>query len=176
MQVHSFTATLKILGVNPYVSLPEQVLASVLVAAGAHHGKIPVQGTVNGKHYTQTLVRYAGEWRLYVNMKMLNDSPRRIGERLDLEIALDPRDRSLPLHPEFERALLSDEEAARAFAALPPSRRHELNRYICKLKSDERRSVNVLRAIAHLKGDGSFVGRRGPNDRHEQAEARRTPR
>jgi hypothetical protein len=157
--MHDFTATIAIIGVNPYVSVPQDILAALLAQAGRQNGPIPVHGRINDTPYTQTLVRYAGAWRLYINTLMLKDSPKRIGEVIHISIDFDPRDRSLPLHTALHEALQNDAVAQRVFDSLSPSRQHEINRYISALKSDAKIHQNVQRAIAFLHGKGRFVGR-----------------
>lgn len=158
----SFSANIEIIGVNPYVLLPEEVLQSLLAQAGRHKGKIPVRGELNGLPYQQTLVKYAGAWRLYVNMVMLKDSPRRIGETVEISIELDPSDRSIPMHPKLQRALDENIAAQAKFDSLPPSRQLEIVRYINHLKSEESVDKNVARAIQFLLEKERFVGRDKP--------------
>ena len=98
MRPISFTAELKIIGVNPYVDVPEDILQKIFMAAKKDKGFIPVSGKVNNVPYRQTLVRFKGEWRLYINTSMLSRSPKRIGEVLKLSDAYDPADRSIALH------------------------------------------------------------------------------
>src|ERR1700677_1354939 len=62
-----FSAIIEIIGANPFVSLPVRVLSAVLREAGKDKGPIRVRGTINGDPYRQTLLRYKGAWRLYVN-------------------------------------------------------------------------------------------------------------
>jgi len=81
-----FSAIIEIIGANPFVFLPERVLAAVLQKAGKDKGPIRVRGTINGDHYRQTLLRYKGAWRLYINGFMLKNSPKRIGEKIVIEI------------------------------------------------------------------------------------------
>lgn len=158
-RMHSFTAELKIIGVNPYVSVPAEILASIFTSAGKSKGPIPVSGDVNGVAYTQTLVRYAGEWRFYINTKMLKNSPKRIGETLAITIDYDSADRSLVIHPQLQHALEQNPRAKQVFDSLAPSLRHEINRYISGLKSSAKVDENVRRAIDFLEGRGRFVGR-----------------
>jgi len=160
--MQSFTAEIAIIGVNPYVSVPEAVLAVIFEHAGKHKGKVPIQGTVNGKPYRQTLVRYAGHWRLYINTTMLKHSPRRIGERIEVTIAYDAADRSIAPHPKWVAALQADPQARAVFESLRPSLQLEIVRYIARLKSEESVDRNVVRAIDFLMGRGRFVGRDRP--------------
>ncbi|MBI1224530.1 MAG: DUF1905 domain-containing protein [Bacteroidetes bacterium] len=154
-----FRAEIEIIGINPYVLLPAEILQALLEKAGKHKGKIPIKGQVNGLPYQQTLVKYAGEWRLYINMAMLKDSPRRIGEEIEISIEYDTSDRSIPMHPALQAALEGDVAALEKFESLSPSRRVEIIRYISRLKTEESVERNVARAIRFLKGEGRFVGR-----------------
>ena len=164
--MHPFQATLHIIGINPFVFVPEPILAGLFADAGRDKGPIPVHGSLNGVDYTQTLVRYAGDWRLYVNTTMLPDSPRRVGETVDVTIAYDPRDRSLPLPPVLAEALENDPEAGDSFSGLSPSLQQEVIRYLTKLKTEESLTRNVARTVAWLKDEERFIGRPGVKPRN----------
>ncbi len=157
-----FVVELEIIDGNPFVSLPPALLDDVFVQAGRSKGPIPVSGTVNGKPYQQTLVKFRGAWRLYVNMKMLHDSPRRIGEMIEVTVGLDRSDRTIALHPKLAAVLEMNPAAREVFDGLSPSRRKEIVRYIDGLKSDESVDRNVGRALDFLLGKGRFVGRDSP--------------
>lgn len=160
--MQTFKASIDIIGVNPFVFLPEEILLGLLIHSGQHKGKVPIRGTINGVPYRQTLVKYAGAWRLYINMAMLKDSPRRVGEEIEVGIEYDPEDRSVAVHPKLQAALDEHPAAKAVFDGLPPSRRHEIVRYIAHLKSAESVERNVARAIGFLKGEERFVGRDKP--------------
>ena len=157
--MHSFKAIIQIIGINPFVFVPEKVLRSIFKKAGKDKGHIPVCGTVNGKPYTQTLVKYSGHWRLYINTTMLKDSPKHVGETIVLTISFDPADRSIAMHPKLENALKDGKAAKAVFDKLSPYRRKEIVRYIAALKTEESIERNVQRAIQSLLGNGSFAGR-----------------
>ena len=157
--MHTFKAEIAIIGINPYVDVPEEVLSGIFLKAGKDKGPVPVRGSINEVPYTQTLVRYAGEWRLYINTKMLKDSPKRIGEVITITIDFDPADRMLPIHPKLQDALGKDVGAQKVFESLAPSLQNEINRYIVNLKSEAKVDENVQRAIHFLNGRGKFVGR-----------------
>lgn len=157
--MHAFKAKIEIIGVNPFVFVPPDILETIFIEAEKDRGPVPVHGLINGKPFTQTLMRFAGEWRLYINMKMLKDSPRRIGEIVEIEVDFDKRSRSLPMHPSIYDALQNDPTAKKAFESLSPSRQHEINRYISHIKSEEKVRENVQRAMDYLNGKGSFAGR-----------------
>jgi hypothetical protein len=157
--MHTFKAAIDIIGVNPFVFVPCEILEEIFNKAGQSKGPIPIHGLINGTPFTQTLVRYGGEWRLYVNTKMLKNSPQRISEVVELSIDFDPTDRSIPLHPKLQQALENDPIAQQKFNALSPSLQHEINRYISRLKTDVSMQNNVQRAVDFLNGKASFVGR-----------------
>jgi hypothetical protein len=156
---YRFTAVLEIIGINPYVSLPEEVLHCVLEDAQKRKGPIPVLGEINGNLFRQTLVRYAGAWRLYINTQMLARSPQRIGEIVNLEIAYDSSDRTVPMHAGLAEALEKAPDAKAAFEQLPPSLQKEINRSLAQLKTEESVRKNIERAIDFLRGKGRFIGR-----------------
>ncbi len=155
----SFSAKLEIIGINPFVFLPEEVLLKIFNRAGKEKGAIPVKGSVNGKAYKQNLVKYSSAWRLYINMGMLKDSPQRIGETIHITIDYDSEERKIPLHPGLEKAFQKNKAAKAKFDTLSPSRQKEIIRYIANLKSEESVKRNIRRAIDHLAGKTSFAGR-----------------
>ena len=160
--MHKFQATLEIIVGNPFVFIPSEILNQIFNQASKNKGPIPVRGTINGKPYQQTLVKYSGNWRLYINMQMLKDSPRRIGENIEVKIEFDPSDRSIELPPKLTKALAENKEAKRVFDSLSPSKQKEIVRYIANLKSEESVDRNINRAMNFLLGKGRFVGREKP--------------
>lgn len=159
---YAFSALIKIIGINPYVSVPETILKAIISDAGRDKGPIPVHGTINDKPYIQTLVKYAGEWRFYINTVMLNNSPKRIGEHIEITVGFDPKERKIEMHPLLKEALAENREANAVFEKLSPSRKKEIIRYISHLKTEEKIKENVEKAINFLLGKDKFVGREKP--------------
>lgn len=160
--MHRFSTTLEIIGINPFVFVPDEILQAIFQAAGREKSPVPVRGTVNGKPFLQTLVKFDGAWRLYINLLMLKNSPRRIGERLEIELEFDPEKREIEPPPLFLEALDKNPMAKNAFEKLPPSRRLEIIRYLARLKNESVLLKNIERAIGFLSGEGRFVGRDKP--------------
>ncbi len=158
----SFKAKIHIIGVNPYVLLPEKVLNGVFAQAGKDKGPIPVCGTMDGHKYLQTLVKYSGLWRLYLNTPMRKAAGKDVGDTAAFTIEYDPIERTIEMHPKLQAALKKDKAAKEIFDTLPPSRRKEIVRYISFLKSEESVDRNVAKAISFLKGEERFVGRDKP--------------
>lgn len=160
--MHIFKAKLEMIGINPFVFVPKRILTDIFKTAGKDKGHFPICGTVNGKKYIQTLVRYKGEWRLYINTTILKNSPKRIGEKIEISIQFDPLDRTLTPHPRLVDALNENKSAKKVFDNLSPSRKKEIIRYISFLKSEESITRNIEKAIGYLTGKNRFVGRNKP--------------
>lgn len=161
-QMQKFKATLEIIDINPFVFVPEKILANIFEQAGKDKGYIPICGTINGKAYIQTLLRFRGEWRLYINMAMLKDSPKRIGEEIEVTIRYDPVERTLTPHPELVKAINENELAKSVFDTLAPSKQKEMIRYIAVLKSEKSITIGIEKIIGFLTGKNKFAGREKP--------------
>ncbi|MCA6066532.1 YdeI/OmpD-associated family protein [Chryseobacterium sp. RG1] len=155
-----FTAKLEIIGINPFVYIPEEILKEIFETSDRNKSPIPVKGTVNGKEYTQNLMKYLGEWRLYINMIMLKDSPKRIGENIEICIEYDASDRTISIHPQLDQAIKENPVAQKNFEELIPSRKSELIKYINNLKTEESIQRNVEKIIRHLHGETEFFGKK----------------
>jgi len=160
--MYNFNATLEIIVGNPFVYIPCQILENIFQQANKTKGHIPVRGTINGKKYQQTLVKYSGDWRLYINMEMLKNSPKRIGEEIEVEIEFDQSDRTIEPHPKFSKALVDNKDANDVFENLSASKQKEIVRYISFLKTEASIDRNVAKAINFLLGKERFVGRESP--------------
>ncbi|MGE6395392.1 YdeI/OmpD-associated family protein [Chryseobacterium scophthalmum] len=156
---NKFTAKLEIIGINPFVFLPDKVLNEIFETSGKNKSPIPVKGTVNGKEFRQNLMKYLGEWRLYINLTMLKDSPKRIGEMLEIFVEFDNSARTISIHPDLEKAIRENPEALQNFESLIPSRRLELVRYINNLKTKESIQRNIEKIIRYLTGETDFFGK-----------------
>lgn len=157
-----FNAEIQLLGINPYVFVPEDILQNLFQKAGKDKGPIPIEGTVNGHPYKQTLVKYSGHWRLYINTSMLKNSPKRIGEIIEITIAFDPENREVQPVDDFVKALAKNKEAKSVYEQLSASRRLEIDRYLSRLKTPETLEKNIGKAINFLMGKERFIGRDKP--------------
>jgi len=160
--MNKFKAIIDIIGINPFVFVPEKILQSIFKQAGKDKGPIPICGIINDKPYKQTLVKYSNAWRLYINTVMLKDSPKRVGEKVVITIEFDPASRKIKPHPQLTKALKENVEEKKVFDKLPPSRQNEIVRYISFLKTEESVTRNVLKVVSHLLGNERFAGRNQP--------------
>ncbi len=157
-----FRARIEIIGVNPFVYLPDDVLENLFISAGRDRGPIPVRMAIDGHEFPQTLVKYAGQWRLYLNQPMRTAAGKETGDEAKFEVWFDPAKREIEPHPKLLAALAANPASREVFERLPPSRRLEIVRYIGLLKSEESVERNVARAISFLTGGERFVGREKP--------------
>ena len=155
----SFSAKIRIIGVNPYVLLPSTLLKYIFQKAGKDKGAIPIQLKIGGKEFIQNLIKYSSKWRLYLNMPMRKAAGKDVGDTIEVQIDFDAKPRITPMHPKLKKAFKENKEAKTAFEKLSPSRQKEILRYINFLKSEESVDRNIKRAILHLVGKQSFVGR-----------------
>ena len=155
----SFSAKIQIIGINPYVLIPGSILKYLFQKAAKVKGAIPVQLKICDKDFIQSLVKYGGKWRLYLNGPMRKAAGKDVGDTIDIQIDFDSRPRTTPVHPKLKKALKENPTAKKAFENLSPSRQKEILRYINFLKSEESVDKNVQRAMAHLTSRQPFIGR-----------------
>lgn len=160
--IYRFKATIAIIGINPYVTVPEKILQAIFKMAGKDKGPIPICGTVNDKPYKQTLVKYGGAWRLYINTAMLKNSPQHVGSSITITVTYDPASRTVKPPEAFVKALAANAAAQAIFDGLPASRRLEIVRYLANLKTEQALQKNIEKAVDFLLGKTRFVGRDKP--------------
>ena len=158
----SFSAEIFIIGINPYVLLPEDILQYLFKKAGKEKGSIPVYIIINQQKFIQHLIRYSGKWRLYLNTPMRKAAAKDVGDIISLKIDFDAEERITPVHPQLETAFQKNQKAKKNFDKLPPSRQKEILRYINNIKTEESVARNIERAINFLTGQERFIGRGKP--------------
>ena len=160
--MNEFSAVIEIIGINPFVFVPTEVLEAIFEQAGKNKGKIPVLMKIEGHRFEQTLIKYSGHWRLYLNTPMRKSAEREVGQMARFGIEFDPQERVTPFHPKFKKALMGNEEAESVYKHLSLSLQKEILRYLSNLKTEESVDRNVLRAISFLLGKERFIGRDKP--------------
>lgn len=155
----SFPAEIFIIGVNPYVLLPDHILQYLFQKAGKEKGYIPVYLIINKQKFIQHLVKYSGKWRLYLNTPMRKAAGKDVGDVINIKIDYDAEERIIPMPGKFQTALNKNQKAKEKFENLPTSRQKEILRYLNNLKTEEAIDKNVQRAINFLLGKERFAGR-----------------
>ena len=129
----SFSALIYKQGINPCVDIPERVSRVF-----QRKGYIPVRGRLNKDPFKGTLVPVGdGNYRLYINGRMRTQAGVDVGDRIKIELELDPQKRTIPMPRAFEQALEQDPGARSSFARLTPSRRKDILLYMNALKRPE---------------------------------------
>jgi hypothetical protein len=147
---HSFTATIEIIGINPHVLVPDEVVTALLQAAGKNALPVPVTAKVNETGYAANVVRYAGAPRLYLHALVRKEAGVDIGDKVRIELLYDPRPRVRPVPPELLAALDRNPQAKARWDSLARSHRNEFLAYLNALKSKESLARNVDKTIAML--------------------------
>jgi hypothetical protein len=149
----SFSAKISKIGINPYVGVPENALDSLFKQSGKTRGPIPVCGTLNGKKFKQTLVKYQGAWRLYINGSMREAAAIDVGDQAHVKLEFDPLPRIEEMHPKLVHAFARNKAAKTAFEKLVPSRRKEILRYLNAMKTESSLERNVEKIVQYLLGE-----------------------
>lgn len=164
METLHFTATIEILGVNPYVLVTTEQAERLMPN---WRKPMPVFVQVNGLPDPPWRINMmpvgTGDFYLYLDGTVRKASNTKVGDVVDVIVSFDETYAPGPMHPMhdwFYTPLAQNPAALRAFEALIPSRQKELLRYLDRLKSDEARQRNVERALYVLAGnEGRFMGR-----------------
>lgn len=149
----TFSAKIFIISrINPVVDVPDDVLEYLFKKAGKNKGALPVKGKLNGKKFIQTVVKYGGAWRLYLNGPMRARAGIDTGDIARVEIDFDPAPRVIPMPPQFEKALKKSKQAKAAYEALAPYRQKEILRYLGSMKTEGSLTRNVEKVLKRLVG------------------------
>ncbi|WP_131537343.1 YdeI/OmpD-associated family protein [Pedobacter nototheniae] len=157
-----FSTEIFIIGINPYVFIPDAYLKYLFKQAKKENGKIPVVIKIDGLSFQQTLIKYSGKWRLYLNTPMRKAVGKDVGDTAIFELEFDPKPREIEMHPQLVEALRKNKKAKEVFNQLAPYLRKEIIRYINNLKTEESINRNVIKAIQFLLGNERFIGRDRP--------------
>lgn len=129
---------------NPYLEVPPRV--SEALTAYARAGRIRVQGRVNDAEFQGTLVPVRdGGHRLYLPGGLRSSARVEVGDTVAVEVEGRTAEDVRP-PADFAAALAATPGAAEAFAALSPSHRRELVRWL----EDARTPATRLRRVAQV--------------------------
>jgi hypothetical protein len=160
----SLTATIEIVGMNPYVLVSAEQVATL---KPEWRRPMPVLVTINGEPSvpwrTNMMPNGHGDFLLYLHGEMRAVSSTKVGDVVKIELTFDALYRNGPQHavPEtLQAALDGDETIARNWAKLTPSRQKEILRYFAALKTQAAIDRNLVRVVQILGGEaGRFMGR-----------------
>jgi hypothetical protein len=168
-----FRATIALLGINPYVGLPPARLKALLATANRTSGALPVQVRLGGATFRCNVVKYAGAWRLYLNMPMREAAGKDVGDTVLIEIEHDPGPRIEPMSSALLRELERNDAARDGFDRLTASRKKEILRYLNGARTTATLERNVGKVMAYLTGESApGLAVLGPPARGTKAVAR----
>lgn len=145
--MYKLTGKIYKLGINPCIDVPKEIVEKLYKDSGKTNGPIQVRGTLNGEKFEQTIVKYQGRWRLYLNTQMRKDCGIGVGDTARFEFNYDPLPRTVLMPKKLAEALTKNQKAKRAFEKLPSSRQKQILRYLNSLKSDAAIERNVKKVI-----------------------------
>lgn len=147
-----FIKKVAIIGINPYVEVPDNVIQQLLAQSEKNKGPIAVKGMLNGKPFIQTIVKYQGLWRLYLNKPMRQLTQTQVGDTVTVSLEYDEVPRTVEMPQQFKQALTDSKTAQMAFEQLPPYRQKEITRYLATLKTEVTLNKNIKKTIDYLEG------------------------
>jgi hypothetical protein len=164
MSALRFHATIRIVGVNPYVRVSATRAGTL---KPGWRKAMPVKIRVDGRPETPWRINMMpmgdGAFYLYLHGNVRRASNTKVGQRVQVDIEFDSIYRNGPMHrmPDwFRKPLAANRQAAAAWKRLTPSRQKEILRYLSQLQSADARDRNVRRALAALSGKRTrYMGR-----------------
>jgi hypothetical protein len=148
MQV--FSATIVKLGINACVNVPEKIVKSLLVAASKKSAPVQVRCVVNGVDFDANVVRYSGDWRLYLNLVTRRAAGCDIGDKVKIHLAYDPSMRMPPMPEPFRQALRGNPDLLKAWRLRPSAKRREILQSLIDKKSDAELAPAIIETIKLL--------------------------
>jgi len=142
--MHVFSAPIIKLGINACLNVPEKIVKSLLAAAGKKSAPVQVKCVLNGVEFDANVVRYSGDWRLYLNLVTRRAAGCNIGDKVKIHLAYDPSSRMPPMPEAFRQALRDDTDAQKAWRLRPTPKRRE----ILQALNDKKTNAELARAIA----------------------------
>lgn len=164
----SFTAIIKIRGINPYIDVTSEQAA--LLQPNWRKPMpvlIQIKGSPDKSWRINMMPAGNGSFYLYLHEKIRKASGTGVGDPVIISLEFDTEYKNGPQHPApkwFTDALENNVQAKKNWKNLPPSRQKEILRHFASLKSDEAKNRNLEKAIYVLSGHpGRFMARSWEN-------------
>lgn len=146
-EILRITATLEPRGpAGAFILSDEQV-----AALGGGKRAFPVTVSANGTTLSLRLARMGGENLIGLAKAARAQADVQIGATHDVEIAVDTTERTVDVPEDLAAALAADPALEAAFAALAPSRRKELARWVADAKRAETRADRVATTLEKVR-------------------------
>ena len=148
--MHVFSALIIKLGINACVNVPEKIVKNLLAAAGKKSAPVQVKCVLNGVDFDANVVRYSGDWRLYLNMVTRRAAGCDIGDKIKIHLAYDPSIRMPPMPEQFQQALRGNPDLQKAWRLRPSAKRREILQFLIDKKSVAEFARGVAETIEFL--------------------------
>lgn len=140
-----FSAPIYKIGINPVVDVPERISR-----ACGRRGYVPVEVKLGGKVFRANLVPVGGgRHRLFLNLPMRQAAGRDEGDRIKIVLAPDTASRVLRTPFDLAKAMRAVGKI-KMLAALPPSHRKEIIRWVTGTKNPETRARRIAKVVAEF--------------------------
>ena len=146
----TFSATIHKLGINPCVDVPANIVATLLRMANKKNTPVQVKCDLNGTIFDANVVRYLGNWRLYLNTPVRKNAGKDVGHTIKIKLCYDPTVRMSPTPEAFRQALRDDKDAQRAWRLRPTPKRREILQSLNDKKNDAELVHGIAEAIELL--------------------------
>lgn len=127
------------------IRVPDEVVESL--GAGR---RPPVNVTINGVTYRNTIAVMGGEYMVGVSAENRAATGVKGGDEVDVEIELDTAPRVVELPPDFAAALEAEPRARSTFERLSPSLKGYHVTQVTAAKTDETRQRRIAKSVATL--------------------------
>jgi hypothetical protein len=140
----TFSTAIHKLGINPCVDVPASIVATLLQMANKKNTPVQVKCELNGTIFDANVVRYIGNWRLYLNTPVRKSAKKDVGDTIKITLNYDPTIRMPPTPEAFRQALRDDKDAQKAWRLRPTPKRRE----ILQSLNDKKTNAELARAVA----------------------------
>jgi hypothetical protein len=148
--MHVFSASIVKLGINACLNVPEKFVKSLLAAAGKKSAPVQVKCALNGVKFDGNVVRYSGDWRLYLNLVTRRAAGCDIGDKVKIQLTYDPSSRMPPMPELFRQALRGNPDLQKAWRLRPSAKRREILQSLNDKKSDAELAPAITKTIELL--------------------------
>jgi uncharacterized protein DUF1905 len=152
MQV--FSAPIIKLGINACLNVPEKIVKSLLAAARKKSAPVQVKCVLNGVDFDANVVRYSGDWRLYLNLVTRKAAGCDIGDKVKIQLTYDPSVRMPPMPEPFRQAVRGNSDLQKAWRLRPSAKRREILQSLNDKKSDAELAPDITKTIELLLKKG----------------------
>lgn len=130
--------------------MPTDIVVALLKAANKKATPVQVKCDLHGTLFDANVVRYAGNWRLYLNTPVRKSSRKDVGDSVEVTLHYDPTIRMPSMPQAFRRALKDNAEALRLWRLRPSPKRYEMLQFLNEKTSDAELARGVIEIVERL--------------------------